>query len=635
MPQEFELNLRDYWNILRRRRLVAISLFVLVFISTIIYTNLLPSLYKAVSVIKIEPSVGLSQIFPDKRYRFNRSELIDYEKQVVSLPILQKAVKESGLMRKNAPQAELDNLVSTVAGNISAWAIEKSNMIRIEMVSEDPREAAIIVNKVVEVFKLENVRQKNAQVQNVREFIEKQLQRVSAELEESENGLKELILKGIGGMAIALTSKIAELQLAHVDLLKEFTEMHPEIMRIEEQISFLKEQLKNLPREEFEFNILKRNVLLNEKLYILLRERLQEVQIKESEKIDNVIIISPAVVPRFPFSPHRAVNYMMGAIFGIVLSVFVGFLIEHLDTSIGKIEDLENITKINVVGVIPFFSGKNRDTKKRWFREKKHIFIRSKKGSRVEKLQTQLIATHNEGSVFLEAFRTFGTNVQAIFGQEGRIKGKIILITSSNSLEGKSIVASNLSIIMAQMGYKTLLIDIDLRRSMIHSIFGIQRKDKGFTEILAGDIPLESGVRKVGDLLLGNMSQDDILRNPWIDNLHLITAGKTPPNTLYLLSTQRLDDCLKSLRQIYDVVVIDSSPVLPVSDTAMLVPKIDGVVLVYRTGTTSRMALHRAQTQIESAKSKGIIKGIVLNNVTPEASIDTDYYYHQRGYYNK
>lgn len=634
MPQGYELNLRDYWNIFLKRKWIIIFFFSIIAIVTVIYTNLQPFVYKAVAIVKIEEVVGFSKVFPQPYY-WQPIQLDDYAQQIKSLPIIEEAVKASGLLDKNASQQEVDNLIGIISSSVSTRTIEKTNMIQIELVSEDPKKAATIINKIVEAFKSENINQKNQQVRNVREFIEQQLERVSATLKETEEKLNELTLKGVGALATSITNKILEMESKRSDLLTKFTELHPDVAKIDEQLSLLREQLKNLPKEEFEFSNLNRDVAINERLYNTLRERLQEVQIKESEKVDNIVLVSPAVTPQFPFSPNKPGNYTIGIVLGIILGASVGLVFEHLDTSIGRIEDLESITKISVIGVIPYFSLRSKESKEDIKKSKRFFWRTVNKEERLGRLQIQLITAHRESSIFLEAFRILGANVQVVFGQGDKIKGKCILITSSNPQEGKSIIASNLGIIMAQMGYRTVLIDTDLRRSSVHKIFGLKQKEKGITDILTGEIELEAAVRTTTDLLMGEMSPDDLLKNPWMDSFHLITAGTTFPNSPYLLNTERMDRLLKDLKERYDVVLMDSSPVLAVSDTFIIVPKTDGVIIVYRAGATSRISLRRAKTQVESAKNKGIIKGIILNNVTPEASVDTYYYYYRRRYYTQ
>lgn len=635
--QLYELNLRDYWNIIIKRKPIILMTFFAISLVAIVYTNFQPLLYRATAVIKIDPTVGLSRIFSgDSYYRWTPSEVPDYLQQIKSLTVIEKAIVDAGLINKNAPRPELNKLISNIMSNLSVSDIEKTNMINISVTSDEPQRAAKIANSIAEAFRLVNIEQKNRVVRNTREFIEKQIQRVSFQLRRSEEKLKAFTLKGVGSMANSILEKITQLESQRINLLTKFTELHPDIIRITREISEIKEQLKNLPEEEFEFSTLKRDVALNERLYNILRENLQGIQIKESEKIDNVLLINPAIAPKEPFTPNKPRNYSMGIILGVIFGIFIGLVFEHLDTSIGRIEDLEGITGISVVGVIPYYTGKDKEAKEKHYARVKDFFSFGKnirKKERTERLQGKLIAMFSEKSVFLEAFRILGANVQVVVGDGGKIRHKCILVTSSNPQEGKTIVVANLAIIMAQMGYRTVLVDTDLRRSSQHNIFGV-KKEKGVTDILTGAAALESAVRTVTDLLLGDLSQDSLLKNPWLDNFNLITAGTTFPNSPYLLNTENINGFINGLKDKYDVIIMDSSPVLAVSDTSILVPKVDGVFLVYRAGATSRIALRRAKVQIESAaKSKSVLKGIILNNVSPDVSADSYYYYYSRSKY--
>jgi capsular exopolysaccharide synthesis family protein len=345
---------------------------------------------------------------------------------------------------------------------------------------------------------------------------------------------------------------------------------------------------------------------------------------------------------------------VIGVVLGMLFGISAALIIEHLDTSIGKIEDLESVTKCSVIGVIPYTAVKDKEMKE-ILRKRKHgiaslLAAHARKGEKadgevfcrrrfsfrrrvrredmMERLRSQLVTSYNEGSDFLESFRLLGANVQLAFGEGGRIRRKCILVTSSKAQEGKSLTASNLSIVMAQMGYKTVLIDADLRRAVVHLFFGLKDRRGGLSDVLTGEITLEKAVRTTTDLFLGEMRQEDLLKHPWMDNLHVITAGTAFPNLTYLLNTEKLEAFLQMLRDRYEVILMDSSPVLSVSDTSIIIPKTDGVLLVYRTGVTSRIALRRARRQIESVKGKEMLRGIVLNFVTPD--IGSDYYYYYR-----
>jgi tyrosine-protein kinase Etk/Wzc len=636
MQQPYELSLRDYWGIILKRKWIILLFCLAVIVVTAIGTNFQPKLYRATALISVDQAMDSSQIFNYEPRYWMPSELPDYVQQIASPSILESAMKQLGLITEDKSKPEMPRAQEGAYGHISAKEIEHTNMLRVEFVSNDAGNVALITNKVIEVFKQEVAKRKSQRVRNVREFIEKQITRVSSQLEGSQEKLKALTMKGVGNMANSMEDKISQLESKRVDLATKFTDIHPEIKMINDQIAELKEQMNSLPPEEFEYSKVKSDIALNEKLYTLLRERLQEAQIKESENIDNIHVVSPAKAPREPFSPNKPWNYAMGIVLGMVFGVFVGLLLENLDTSIGKIDDLESITGISVVGVIPFCVSKNKETRDSNWQRLVGIFnLRSGREERMGKLKDQLITMHSGGSIFLEAFRILGANAQVIFGDGNKIKRKSILITSANPQEGKTLIAANLGIVMAQIGYKTVVIDADLRRSSLHRIFGI-KKNKGVTDVLSGTASLNSVVRTITDLLLGDVCRDEIFKNPWLDNFHLITSGTTFPNSPYLLNTENMNIMLKELKEKFDVVIFDSSPALAVSDTSILVPKMDGVLVVYRSGATSRMALHRTKVQVESAASgKGAIKGIILNNVTPEASADTYYYYHKNKYYSQ
>ncbi|MFC1631952.1 GumC family protein [Candidatus Omnitrophota bacterium] len=639
MPQGYELNLRDYWNIFLKRKWVIVFSTLAILVGSIVYTNLQPVLYRATALVKVERIVDRgSPVFggrPFGSYYGESDNLESYAKQMTSFPVVEQALRSLGMISAEAGKKQIYQEVGTTAAGLSATPQKESRMIRVTMTSEDPYQAAVIANEVAQSFKSENMRIKNKQVRNVREFIEQQLARIEPQLRADEEELRELTIKGVGSTAASITQTIGELELERANLLANFTEAHPDALKINEQMDHLKEQLKGLPKEEFEYSILARDIKINENLYNLLRQKLQEAQIKESEKIDNVLIISPAVPPRHPFHPNKKTNYFIGLIVGVIFGISTGLMFEHMDTSIGKIEDLENITKISVIGVIPFFAARDIELKEKFKRPSLFFASRETRENRMDKLRSQLIATHSGSSIFLEAFRILGANVQVIFGKGERIKNKCILITSSNPQEGKSIISSNLGVIMAQMGYKTVVVDTDLRRSTVHKVFGLKEKSKGLTDVLTGERSLEACTRVTTDLLLGDIGQDELLKNPWMDNFNLITAGTTFPNSSYLFNTEKMDKFIKDLKDKYDVVILDSSPVLAVSDTSIIVPKTDGVILIYRAGTTSRLSLRRAQMQIETVRSKGVLKGVVLNNVTPEVSVDTYYYYYRGKYYRE
>ena len=641
MAQLYELNLRDYWNMFMKRRLILALSFLSVFSVIFVYTSMQTPIYTAEVLIKIDQTSGVPSevVFPTNRmYWMKEENLTDYTKQITSSTVLEEALKELGLIKEGMADKKQQLNISEFSSGISALVVEKTSMIKLRVQSKDPQLAADLANKMAVVFKRMNLEQKNKQAYNVRVFIEKTLNDVSTKLKEEESRLRELTMQGAIGLGENTMTQIYASEQKRAELLNKYTENHPDVIRADEHIADLKNELKALPKEEFEYSVLKRDITINEALYNSLKQKLPEAQIKEVEKVDNVLIINPAVTPRSPTYPDKKKNYVAGILMGIMLGIAAALVVEHIDTSIGRVEDIENFIKVSVLGVIPFFSRKDKDDVKKegLFGKLANTFFGKKPARKDVLRESSIIDTleHTHETTFLEAFRILSVNLQVLFGGGGRIKNKIILITSCNPEEGKSTISSNLGITMAQLGYKTLIIDADTRRSVIHKIFGLKHKEGGLLDILTGKIGVDSAIRTATDLMLGMTDADKIIDKPWLNNLSILTAGTVFPNPINLFNSEKTDEVFNYLKNRFDVVLIDTSPILAVSEPSILIPKADGVLLVYKAGATSRLVLRRAKLQIASVQSKGSSLGIVLNNVTPEIGSDT-YYYYNKGYYGK
>ncbi|GAG04671.1 unnamed protein product, partial [marine sediment metagenome] len=264
--------------------------------------------------------------------------LSDYVRQVTSRPILKLGARELGWIKDDMLPEKKEAVISLLGSKIEASEVRKSNMILLHATSKDPQQAADIVYKVFEAFKEENIKQKNQQLRSVRVFVEEALEKVSATLGGQEEKLRILTMKGATGSGTNLIETIDNLEKKRTNLITIYTEKHPDVMSIDQEIAQLKKKLRNLPKEEFEYGVLKRDAAINENLYNSLKQKLQEAQIKEAEKIDNVILIDPPVIPKYPFYPNKRKNYIIGIMMGFVFGMTMAFVAEQLDTSIKKIE---------------------------------------------------------------------------------------------------------------------------------------------------------------------------------------------------------------------------------------------------------------------------------------------------------
>jgi len=632
--EEFEFNIRDYIQVFFNRKWVILSSFLLVFLSVFIYTNIQTPIYQASLLFRIETQIVLPSevVFPSPEL-FMTHELSDYVRRVTSRPILEVVATELGWIKEEMNAEKKDSITTRMMKNVEARELKKGKMIKLYYTSKDSREAADVVNTIFEVFKSANIEGRNIQIRKVRIFVEKALNDVSGKLKQQEERLRELTTAGAIGTGSAIIEDINELERLRSTLSTQFTERHPEIISLDEEIAALKAKLKNLPKEEFEYRILERDININETLYNDLKERLQEVQIKEVEEIDNVILVDPAKPPSWIYYPDAKKNYFIAVVLGLGLGVTLAFIAEQLDTSIRKIDDIESFLKASVLGIIPYCAEKDKErakARKKWMR-----FFRKEGKDKVKTGPLDVLALdESTDQRFIEAFRILSVNLQMRFGEVGgRIKNKLIMLTSCSPKDGKSLISSNLAVIMSQMGYKVLLLDTDTRRPMVHKNFGLKSGKNGLTDILMGAIEIEEGTKTATDIMLALSNVDKIMDKSWLNNLHIITAGSSFPNPANLFNSDKMNDVLDQLRNRYDIIIVDSPPILTVSEPSILCPKVDEVILVFRAGFTSRLILNRARLQIEGTRGKGSLSGVIVNNANPEAE-RYSYYGYDR-YYGK
>ena len=215
-----------------------------------------------------------------------------------------------------------------------------------------------------------------------------------------------------------------------------------------------------------------------------------------------------------------------------------------------------------------------------------------------------LIINKNIKSPIVEAYKTLRTNIQFSMPDGGP---RTILLTSSSPGEGKSTIAANLAISIAQSNKRVLLVDADLRKSVVHRIFELPNLE-GLTNILAE-----------------NKDYKEIVKSDILENLDIITAGPKPPNPSELLGSRRMENFLELAKQEYDTIIIDSPPTLPVADSAILSPLVDGVIIVSAYGQATLDGAHRAKAMLERADAK--ILGVVLNRI-PVSQAGSHYYYY-------
>lgn len=358
-------------------------------------------------------------------------------------------------------------------------------------------------------------------------------------------------------------------------------------------------ELNKLPGKSLRLAQLRREEEVNNKIYIMMREKFEENRIAEAGQIGSVRIVDSAKPPREPIKPKKKMNILLGFLLGLGLGVGITFVREYLDTSLKTIEEVERIG-FPVLGSIPQIIPNKLNGHKGHRRG----------GEEVSRIESRLITHLAPKSPISEAYRTLRTNIQ--YSHVDR-PIKTVLVTSSGPGEGKSTSVTNLAITFAQMGTKTLLIDTDLRRPVQHGIF---------------DVSLSGGLTNV---LIGKLSLQKAIKTTKVDNLSLLTAGTLPPNPSELLTSEAMQAFLDKIKGQFEIALFDSPPIIAVTDAAVLSTKMDGVVLVAKSGETGKDALMRSRVLLENVNAR--IFGVLLNSVNISHMYGSYYYYYHHYYY--
>ncbi|MCG3120094.1 MAG: hypothetical protein ALAOOOJD_02699 [bacterium] len=387
--------------------------------------------------------------------------------------------------------------------------------------------------------------------------------------------------------------------------------LQPKVEALKRFVHDYDKQLETLPEKSLKLARLQREAQADEKIYLMMQEKFQESRITEVGQLGQVRIIDPARPPVEPVRPRKKLNLMLGFIVGLGLGVGLTFLFEYMDNTVRSIEDVERVG-LTVLGSIPLI--KEEEAVKRL--KVMPAGLSGKNGSldtpEARRMVSRLITHFAPKSPISEAYRTFRTNIQ--YTKLDR-ELKAFLVTSPGPGEGKSTSVANLAITMSQMGSKVLLIDSDLRRPVLHSIFNIDRR-VGLSNVLVGRATIEEAAQTTE-----------------IENLFVMPCGTLPPNPSELLGSSAMKTTLEGMKQKFDIVLFDSPPIIAVTDAAVLSSLLDGVIIVIKSGQTDREAAFRAFTLMKNVKTR--VLGALLNGVHIESMYGSYYYYYHYYYYGK
>jgi polysaccharide biosynthesis transport protein len=360
-----------------------------------------------------------------------------------------------------------------------------------------------------------------------------------------------------------------------------------------------KQEANKLNESAIEYNLLKRDSETYRTLYEGLLQKLKEAGVSAGLKSNNFRIVDSARPPLAPIEPNIPRNLLFAFVLGLASGVGLAFLLEGLDNTIRTTEQAQIISGLAPLGMIPLGSKSAREGP-----NPKRLVIASSKEA------VELVTQVRPQSQMAESYRALRTSL--LLSSLGS-PPKIIMVTSALPQEGKTTTSINCAVVLAQKGVRVLLIDADLRRPSIHKTLGMGPRT-GLSNVLTGSTTLEQA----------------ITRTSILPNLYVLPAGTPPPNPAELLASTNMRDVLAQLREEYDHVVVDTPPSLSVTDAVVLSPRADAVVLVIRSGHTTKQALRRARDILAQVNAK--VVGVLLNAVDL-SSPDYYYYYEYQGKY--
>jgi polysaccharide biosynthesis transport protein len=689
-PHSHGITPHDIFMLLLKRRWTVLVVFVCVFTVGALRTLNETPLYQATVQLLIErqaprilaqpEGIGSESAYGEEFYQ-------THYKLLEGKALARKVVQKLDLMNnpyyrpifQNLPpnadeamkQRAEESLIAAIAGSITVTPVAKSSLVNISFSHPDPKFATTIVNALAQGYIEQSLELRFAASQEAEAWLKKKLVEGRKKLEDSEAKLNEYkrinnivalddkesitaqkleklnhdllaaqtrrmevetrfkevsqgrpISEVLNNPLITLMKgQEAKLMAEHSELSRKFGSDHPRMLQVNNELSatrskiasemnqivqaikneytMAKAQEENLKRaldaqksetqdmsdKTIQYRVLLRDVETNRALYENMLKSLKATTATENLPTINIRIIYPATVPGAPISPHTRRDLTMAAILGLVLGVGLALGLESLNTALKNPKETEEYLEIPNLAVIP------------------HLAFPS--GQDESEEMPELVVHKKEYHAAAESYRGLRTTI--LFSAPEHAPS-VLLITSSMPLEGKTLTAANLAAVMAKAEQDVLVVDADLRRPSLHELF---------------HAPAEPGL---SNFLVGEADDLPFMPTP-IPNLFLIPSGKIPPHPSELLGSERMTKFIELAKGRFGRIIIDSPPLMSVTDAAILSTRVDGVIFVIKSEAVPRKAVMEARNQLLNVNAR--ILGTVLNDV----SIKRDGYFYNQYYH--
>ena len=410
--------------------------------------------------------------------------------------------------------------------------------------------------------------------------LKKLLQERTAQVSGSEAPVQEKSLQ-VGALRQSLIADITHAEADRVGL-------ENQINTLFQQANAYRQRANDLPKLEQNQRELERKLKAAQTTYETLLKKRQEIDIAQNQKIANARVISYALLPDSPEGPRKVLFIVGGAAFGLFLGIIAAFSLDLIDRSVKTVKEAREALKYTLLGVIPVL-GKN---------VKNHSSIAG-----IDRPLPKIIGRDIPHYPFGAAYQILQANLKFLCSDKAL---KSIVVTSSVAKEGKSEVAANLAVTMAQMGRRVLLVDADMRHPIQHHVWGLTNAT-GLSNIIVDQVAIDLSVQEV------------------MPNLDVLSSGVLPPNPLALLDSQRMAALIASFNREYDLVIFDTPSLSGMADAAVLSNLTDGILLVVRPGVVDWNSANAAKEFLTQSGQK--VLGIVINGVNVKREPDSYFYY--------
>ena len=528
-------------------------------------TNAIARIYASYNIdYKISTSTGASKWLADQldelKTQLEKAELALYEfkrnNNIVSVSL-------------EAKQTLIMSQIQKLSDALSLARINRLSLEGVRKVMREQKDVAPLNNSAAQVTKNEVIKQLKAAYHKENQA----LQELSAHYLAEHPKMRQ--------QKVRVDTAMAALKKEVTNVLGSVENEHKALLTSERRLAAAlqkaKEEALALNKREVTYRRLRRDQQNTEKLYSLVLSRFKESSLSSQMKFNNVRVLDAATVPEYPVSPRVHLTLIIGLMLGLLLGTGFAVLREILDVTVKSPRDIEEIDGLVNLGITPRIPGTTASTS----------------GRRKTSPDADLVVHRQPMSTFAEHCRSIRTNL--LFSSPDQ-QLKSLVVTSAGPREGKTTTAISLATTMAQAGSRVLLIDTDMRRPRIHKAFDIADND-GLTSLLLGDAEI-----------------DDVIKTTEIPDLLVLPCGVTPPSPAELCQSKRFKNLLEELSERFDRVILDSPPVMFVTDAALLSTIADGVLLVSRARVTNRVAFRETYRALRDVNAR--VVGCVLNDTT-------------------